>query len=171
MNEVAKAARLPEAIAILPESATPEAAGDMLDWQMLAPGSKAPLAKPAGGTSKARPAGPAYGIKPDIIATLCKVDVATARRWKSGTSRIPHAAAALLAGDLGAFSEHWQGWRIQGDAIVSPDGWQIRRDDALSVPLMHGQIQALRAELDQHKSFENTEEQPAPPEELPQIRA
>jgi hypothetical protein len=72
--------------------------------------------------------------------------VSTARRWKTGKLKIPYACAVLLSGDLGAFSKHWDGWRIQGESIISPDGWQIRRDDALTVPLMHGQISALRAE-------------------------
>ena len=157
----------------------------MLDWQQLVPGSKAPTkaadAKPsrkaAGATygikapSAPRTSHATYGVRAEIIAELCQVDIATARRWKAGISRTPHAAAALLSGDPGAFSPHWQGWRIQGDAIISPDGWEIRRDDAISVPLMHAQISVLRAELDKYKTFENTEEQPAPPDALPQIIA
>lgn len=111
----------------------------------------------------------AYGIRSEVIAELCKVDVATARRWKSGASTMPYTAAVLVSGDLGAFSAHWQGWRIQGDAIISPDGWQIRRDDALTVPLMLGQINALRAEVAKYREWDDKGEQPAPPDVLPQI--
>jgi len=146
---------------------------DLLDWQQLVPATskaRGVPAKPASGKQR-KPAEAAYGIRSEIIAERCKVDIATARRWKSGTSKMPHAAAVLVAGDLGAFSPHWEGWRIQGDAIISPDGWQIRRDDALTVPLMLGQINVLRAELAKYREFDEKEEQPAPPEELPQIRA
>lgn len=161
----------------LPETA------DMLDWRQLVPAiSKARgddrdsvrnrlgPAKPAGSKQR-KPAGAAYGIRAEIIAELCQVDIATARRWKSGASRMPHAAAALVSGDLGAFSPYWKGWRIQGDAIISPDGWQIRRDDALTVPLMLGQINALRAELAKSREWGDKEEQPAPPDAMPQIRS
>ena len=112
----------------------------------------------------------AYGIRAELIADLCKVDVATARRWKSGACKMPYTAAVLVSGDLGAFSPLWQGWRIQGDAIVSPDGWQIRRDDALTVPLLLGQINALRAEIAKYREWDDKDEQPVPGE-LPAIRA
>lgn len=108
-----------------------------------------------------------YGISAAVIASVCQVNIATARRWKSGESRMPHAAAVLVTGDLGAFSDSWQGWRAQGETLVSPDGWKISRNDALAVPLMHSQISALRAELEKYRAFVNTEEQPAPPERLP----
>lgn len=97
-----------------------------------------------------------YGMSAERIAAVCGVDVATARRWKSGRSRIPHAAAALLLGDLGAFGNHWSGWRVAGDALVSPDGWKINRNHALSVPLMEAQIKqrdAKIAALEEHIAY------------------
>ena len=103
-----------------------------------------------------------YGRRVEEIAEVCGVDLSTARRWKAGKARVPATAAALLLGDLGAFSASWQGWRIQGEEIISPDGWRIRRDDALSVPLMHGQIAALRAELRDKTEVSTLDEQPEP---------
>jgi len=103
-----------------------------------------------------------YGRRVEDIAEVCGVDLSTARRWKAGKARVPAAAAALLLGDLGAFSDSWRGWRIQGEEIISPDGWRIRRDDALSVPLMHGQIQALRGQIRDLKEISSLDEQPAP---------
>jgi hypothetical protein len=38
------------------------------------------------------------------------------------------------------FSVAWRGWRIGDEEIVSPDGWRTSRNDALAVPLLHGQI-------------------------------
>jgi len=101
-----------------------------------------------------------YGISVEIIAERCGVDVTTARRWKSGRSRIPLAAAALLLNDLGAFSKFWRGWKIQEEEIISPDGWRISRNDALAVPLMHGQISALRQRIEELEAL--TDEQPYP---------
>lgn len=87
------------------------------------------------------------GIQAEEIARICKVDVVTARRWKAGKNRIPHTSLAVLAGDLGVFGESWKGWRIQGDVIISPEGLKVRRDDALAVPFMVGQVAAMQAEL------------------------
>jgi hypothetical protein len=36
-----------------------------------------------------------YGIPADVIARLCRVDVATARRWKGGVTRIPETAKMM----------------------------------------------------------------------------
>jgi hypothetical protein len=107
-----------------------------------------------------------YGVRAQVIAEICHVDIATARRWKSGASRMPHAAQALITGDLGAFSPFWQDWRIKGDAILSPNGWQIRRDDALIVPLLLGQVNALRAELAQYREWAELAEQPPSPRRI-----
>jgi hypothetical protein len=101
-----------------------------------------------------------YGIKAELIAELCGVSLATARRWKAGTSRVPRLTAAALEMGLVHFIRDWPGWRFEGQEIVSPDGWRIRRDDALSVPLMHGQISALRQRIRELEAL--TDEQPVP---------
>lgn len=112
-----------------------------------------------------------YGRPAEIVAAICHVDVATARRWKAGKTRMPYAAAALLACDLGALSKHWSNWIIRDEQIISPDGWSISRNDALAVPLLLGQIKALEAALAKYKEAEQLVEQPAPPEQLPSIIA
>src|ERR1700760_4887579 len=88
-----------------------------------------------------------YGIGINEIADRCKVSIRTARRWKQGTMCPPESALMILRRDLGAFSEHWKGWTIRDKEITAPWGWTIARDHALTVPLMHGQISALRQEL------------------------
>lgn len=112
-----------------------------------------------------------YGIPAEVIARLCQVDIATARRWKSGKSRIPYAAVVLLEGDLGAFGKHWRGWTVRDDTILSPDGWRINRNDALSVPLLLAQVDALRQQVADLKDWLEKQEQPAPGAEIPQIIA
>jgi len=104
------------------------------------------------------------GIPAQVIAERCRVDIATARRWKSGRSRVPPAAAALLLGELGMFSPAWRGWRIVDEEIISPDGWRISRNDALAVPLLHAQISALRGEVAHLKKCTGLDEQPIPGE-------
>lgn len=78
----------------------------------------------------------------------------------------------ILARDLGCFSEFWRGWTVNGEDLVSPDGWCVNRNDALIVPLMHGQISALRAEIAKLKEAADAiEEQPLPGELPDQITA
>src|SRR5579872_5049353 len=86
------------------------------------------------------------------LAALCGVDISTARRWRRRATCLPKSALIILTGDLGYLSPEWRGWRIRGSEIISPDGWTINRNDALIVPLMHGQIAALRADLRQARA-------------------
>lgn len=100
------------------------------------------------------------------------MDLSTARRWKRGAICLPKTAAMILARDLGCFSEFWRGWTVNGEDLVSPDGWCVNRNDALIVPLMHGQISALRAEIAKLKEAADAiEEQPLPGELPDQITA
>lgn len=108
-------------------------------------------------------------MRTEQIAEIAQVDVATARRWKSGRSRIPYVVALILRGDLGVFGKHWSGWSIEGENIVSPDRWVINRNHALSVPLMEAQlkqrdatIRQLEDEIAYLKSVHALEDQPSP---------
>ena len=86
-----------------------------------------------------------YGIPVEEIAWLCKVDVRTARRWKSGESRMPETARMILAGDLGCFDPAWRGWMLRDGKLISPEGWEATAGDVLSIPLMRAQINAYQA--------------------------
>ena len=44
-----------------------------------------------------------YSIPAEEIARRCRVDVATARRWKRGARRAPATSLMILAEDLGCF--------------------------------------------------------------------
>ena len=111
-----------------------------------------------------------YGLSVKHIAAVCRVDLATARRWKRGAICPPYCALQILQRDLGCYAEEWRGWTVNGEDLVSPDGWCVNRNDALIVPLMHGQIAALRAEIAKLKAEpdESMEEQPLP-SDLPEI--
>lgn len=71
---------------------------------------------------------------------------------------------AMLERDLGCFAPEWRGWTINGEDLVAPDGWRVNRNDALVVPMMHGQIAALRDRIVQLEGTEHDglEEQPQP---------
>lgn len=88
-----------------------------------------------------------YGWSVNDLVRICQVDISTARRWKRGAFCPPKTALMMLARDLGCFSDYWHGWTINGEDIVSPEGWTINRNHALTVPLMHGQISALRQKI------------------------
>lgn len=112
-----------------------------------------------------------YGISVSVLAAVCHVDLATARRWKRGATCPPKTALMILARDLGCFSSEWRGWTVNGEDLVSPEGWCVNRNDALIVPLLQGQIAALRAKVAELEATSETlEEQPAPGE-IPTIQS
>jgi hypothetical protein len=74
-------------------------------------------------------------------------------------------------GDLSELGAEWEGWHFHQGTLTSPDGWTISRNDALAVPLLHGQISALRAELSKLKAEANGLEEQPEPGEIPAIRA
>jgi|HubBroStandDraft_4_1064222.scaffolds.fasta_scaffold353342_1 hypothetical protein len=109
-----------------------------------------------------------HKLDAEAIARMCHVPLATAKRWQSGEDKIPYAASALLYGDLGAFSQSWLGWHVDGDALISPDGERITQESLLLIPMMREQIAALTDEVEKLRARIG-EEQPTPPDELPTI--
>ena len=100
-----------------------------------------------------------YGIPAEVIARLCKVDVATARRWKRGATRMPEAAKMILSADLGAFSPAFAGWTLRAGNLVSPEGWLATPGDILSIPLLRAQVAAYQA---RERVVQAMDEQPLP---------
>lgn len=105
-----------------------------------------------------------YGINISELARICRVSIKTATRWKNGTTCPPATALMILARDLGCFGREWAGWSVNGEDLVSPWGQTINRNDALTVPLMHQQIAALRLDVARAKesAHDGLEEQPEP---------
>jgi Phage protein len=80
----------------------------------------------------------------------------------------------ILEADLGMFSKDWKGWRLEGQDLVSPEGWRIARGQVMNVPLMRQQLAAYKAELEEKlKAAEpQMEDQPLPGDwDLQSIRA
>lgn len=87
-----------------------------------------------------------YGIPAEEIALLCGVSLRTACRWKSGSVAMDTASKLILAGDLGCFAPEWSGWVVNGNQLISPEGWKITVNDVLATPLMRTQIALYQAE-------------------------
>jgi hypothetical protein len=111
-----------------------------------------------------------YGIPAVEIARLCRVDVATARRWKRGATRISEAAKMILTGDLGAFDPAFRGWKLRDGKLISPEGWEATAGDILSIPLLRAQISAYQAKLRMTEAIENQPLPGAAPEIVAQRR-
>lgn len=90
-----------------------------------------------------------YGIPISELARICHVSVKTATRWKNGTTCPPKSALLLILADLGCFSPEWSGWQLNGQDLISPEGWRIARGQVLIVPLMRQQLAAYEVELRQ----------------------
>lgn len=110
-----------------------------------------------------------FGINIKELARICRVSLKTAMRWKDGQTVPPQTALMVLRRDLGCFSEYWRGWTVNGEDLVSPEGWTVNRNDALIVPLMHGQISALRAKIADLEAVRDAIEEQPEPGEIPEF--
>ena len=119
------------------------------------------MSEPLSRTKPSRDA--CYGIPAEEIARRCRVDIATARRWKRGARRAPATSLMILAEDLGCFDPAWNGWRIRGAQLVSPEGWAASPGEILALPLMRAQITSYQRDQRIAKAeLDALEEQPGP---------
>ena len=65
-----------------------------------------------------------YGYPAHVIAGWCGVSLSTARAYKSGKRRPPRPILRLwsLCADRRVLGSEWEGWLINGNALVDPDG-------------------------------------------------
>jgi hypothetical protein len=66
-----------------------------------------------------------YGYPAELVAEICGVSLKTAARWKSGEVTLSRPALRLF--DLHRrrkvlASPSWEGWLVNGDALVDPEG-------------------------------------------------
>jgi hypothetical protein len=90
------------------------------------------------------------GITVTEIAEACGIPDRTARRWIARGS-MPYTARVtwrvVRYGDLGAVSPSWRGWRIVRDKLYSPENWDFRPGEVLTLPLQARMIHKLRRQL------------------------
>lgn len=77
---------------------------------------------------------PFYGYSPKLIAAWCGVSVQTARAYKNGSKRPSRSVMRLfrLHRECRVLGESWDGWLIQDDGIVDPDGNVTSRSQLLA---------------------------------------
>jgi hypothetical protein len=104
-----------------------------------------------------------YGIPATEIARICRVDLATARRWKRGATFPPATSLMVPSGDLGVFDPAWSGWIIRRGKLISPEGWEVTTGEVMATPLMRMQIMAYQREQRIARAqLEALDEQPSP---------
>lgn len=83
------------------------------------------------------------------ITTLLDVSERTARRWAA--EGIPpqwqRLADIVLQGDLAAIHRPWLGWKIDAEAIYSPDGWRFSRGELTAIPWEYQRLRALSGDV------------------------
>ncbi len=57
--------------------------------------------------------------------------------------------ALLRDGDLGLLSKAWQGWKLTGDALYTPDNWEFRPGEIMAIPFKYQLISHLQRQLAQ----------------------
>lgn len=92
------------------------------------------------------------GFTTERIMELCGVHPRTVKRWDKA-SRCPVwfvSMCGMYAGKLSALrgtGECWEGWRVAGDHIVSPEGVTYSPYEINSIPWLWAMVADLRREL------------------------
>lgn len=101
-------------------------------------------------------AGALYGIPAPLIASACGVSVRTATRWKA-KRRAPawatRAVRLLVDCELAPVSADWQGWRIAGGELVSPEGERFAPGDVRAIPWRRAQLAELERAAREPRQF------------------
>jgi hypothetical protein len=88
-----------------------------------------------------------YGIGAEQLVEVTGAHLSTARRWKR-LRRVPHWLQRLVSlcvfGDLGHINKAWDGWRIRGKLLISPEGWEFTFGEIRAIPFMHAQIRTYQ---------------------------
>lgn len=115
----------------------------------VAPGTPAPPLSPDG-LRWLLFDGPFYVGESRALDVL-QVNRTTLGRWLSGVSVVPRAAALVLRqlaeGIPPGGSDHWHGFRFEGDALVTPAGERYAARRIESLPLVFAQVAALQREI------------------------
>lgn len=106
-------------------------------------------------------------LNTEELADLAGVNVATARRWKAAC-KLPETVKRLLEitalGRLDVLG--WRGWRLIRGELISPEGWQFKPGDVMSLQLLRMQVRGLEAE---RRAFLNLDAQPESQHDAPEI--
>jgi Phage protein len=89
--------------------------------------------------------GTGVGVEKLVAFTGCHPS--TARRWLR-LRRLPRWLQQLVAiigfGELGPLSKDWDGWRVRGKHLISPEGWVFTFGEVRSIPFLQAQVRTWR---------------------------
>ena len=90
---------------------------------------------------------PLFGVPVERLVAITGAHLTTARRWKR-FRRPPQWLAALIelcvGGELDRISRTWRGWKIRGEHLVSPEGWEFTPGAIRAIPFMKAQIKTYQ---------------------------
>lgn len=111
---------------------------------------------------------PLYGISIKEIASICHVDLTTARRWKRGARCPPKMAVLLIQRDLVCFDPEWSGWHLRDGFLISPEGWKFGSGEVLAIRILRQQLAGYETELKRLKEEEVSRQNQPLPDEWPE---
>jgi len=95
-------------------------------------------------------------LNQQACADLLGVCVRTVRHWDAGRNRVPWSAVKLLrllrGGDLGALEPAWQGYRLDGNTIWTPEGHAFRAGEMAWWSLVVRRAQAFSRRYDRERA-------------------
>jgi hypothetical protein len=80
------------------------------------------------------------------VAALCQVSESQVRRWRYGSTPLPHLVEQALSQDLSFFDPAWKGWRIRNGKLSAPEGYDYSPGDVLQFEFVQSQLRAWRKE-------------------------
>ena len=91
-----------------------------------------------------------------LIAELTGVSLKTAQRWKNA-NHVPRPAEQLLelkiTANLGYHAPAWEGFRIAGELLWTPENQKIGPNDIRAIPYRAQQLRDYEQELARPRQF------------------
>lgn len=85
-------------------------------------------------------------LTPQEAADLCGCNRTTYRRQETGSSRVNLSCFRLLLMQAGFLPPPWEGWRLHGGLIWSPEGEGFAPGEIRAIPLMNATVAAYQAQ-------------------------
>ena len=96
------------------------------------------------------------------IARWCGVSISTAKHYKNGTRKPSPQAVKLfhLYASRKVLGEHWQGWLVNGNELVNPEGGSFTQAQLQAYTFIW-QLASMYAQAEVHATLEELERRSA----------